>query len=145
MPSFSCTWRSGCGSGPVRATYESLPFRYIAGDLHPDHDTIASFRKAFLTEIKELFVQFLVLAHLAEVLVLGAVSGDGTKIHADASKSKAVSYKRLGEIDTQLRAEVEELFALSEQAEQQDLPAVLAARRGGGRRGMVSGLSGLQS
>jgi len=108
-----------------RATYESLPFRYIAGDLHPDHDTIASFRKAFLTEIKELFVQLLVLAHLAEVLVLGAVSGDGAKIHTDASNSKAVSYKRLGEIDTQLRAEVEELFALSEQAEQQDLPAGL--------------------
>lgn len=108
-----------------RATFESIPFRYIAGDRHPDHDTIASFRKTFLPEIKELFVQLLVLAHLAEVLVLGAVSGDGTKIHADASKSKAVSFKRLGEIETHLRAEVEELFALSEQAEQQDLPAGL--------------------
>jgi transposase len=108
-----------------RATYESIPFRYIAGDRHPDHDTIASFRKTFLTELKELFVQLLVLAHLAGVLVLGPISGDGTKIHADASKSKAVSYKRLGEIESQLRAEVEELFALSEQAEQQGLPAGL--------------------
>jgi transposase len=108
-----------------RATWETIPFRYIAGDRHPDHDTIASFRKTFLPELKELFVQLLVLAHLAEVLVLGAISGDGTKIHADASKSKAVSYKRLGEIEAQLRAEVEELFALSEQAEQQTLPAGL--------------------
>ena len=108
-----------------RATYESIPFRYIAGDRHPDHDTIASFRKTFLPEIKDLFVQLLALAHVAEVLVLGAISGDGTKIHADASKSKAVSYKRLGEIDAQLRAEVEELFALSEQAEQEALPAGL--------------------
>jgi transposase len=108
-----------------RATFESIPFRYLAGDRHPDHDTIASFRKTFLPEIKELFVQLLVLAHLAEVLVLGAISGDGTKIHADASKSQAVSYKRLGEIEAHLRAEVEELFALSEQAEQDALPAGL--------------------
>jgi transposase len=106
-----------------RATWETIPFRYIAGDRHPDHDTIATFRKTFLPELKELFVQLLVLAHLAEVLVLGAISGDGTKIHADASKSQAVSYKRLGEIEAQLRAEVEELFALSEQAEQEALPA----------------------
>jgi transposase len=106
-----------------RATWETIPFRYIAGDRHPDHDTIASFRKTFLPEIKELFVQLLVLARLAEVLVVGAISGDGTKIHADASKSQAVSYKRLGEIEAQLRAEVEELFALSEQAEQEALPA----------------------
>ncbi|GAC1399839.1 MAG: hypothetical protein NVSMB65_17770 [Chloroflexota bacterium] len=108
-----------------RATFESIPCRYIAGDRHPDHDTIASFRKTFLPEIKELFVQLLLLAHLAEVLALGAISGDGTKLHADASKSKAVSYKRLGEIEAQLRAEVEELFALSEQAEQETLPAGL--------------------
>jgi transposase/transposase InsO family protein len=108
-----------------RATFESIPFRYIAGDRHPDHDTIANFRKAFLAELKELFVQLLVLAHLAGVLVLGAISGDGTKIHADASKSKAVSYQRLGEIEAQLHAEVEELFALSEQAEQESVPAGL--------------------
>ena len=108
-----------------RATFESIPFRYIAGDRHPDHDTIANFRKAFLADLKELFVQLLALAHLAEVLVLGAISGDGTKIHADASKSKAVSYQRLGEIEAHLRAEVEELFALSEQAEQEAVPAGL--------------------
>jgi transposase len=108
-----------------RATWESIPFRYIAGDRHPDHDTIATFRKAFLPELKDLFVQLLLLAHLAGVLVLGAISADGTKLHADASKSKAVSYKRLGEIEAQLQTEVEELFALSEQADQESLPAGL--------------------
>jgi transposase len=108
-----------------RATFENIPFRYIAGDRHPDHDTIAAFRKTFLPDLKDLFVQLLVLAHLADIVVVGAISGDGTKIHADASKSKAVSYQRLGEIEAHLRAEVEELFALSEQAEQQEVPAGL--------------------
>jgi len=106
-----------------RATVETVPFRYIAGNLHPDHDTIATFRKTFLPELKELFVQLLVLAHLAGLLAWGNISLDGSKIHADASKSKAVSYKRLCEIEAQLRAEVEELFALSERAEQQEAPA----------------------
>src|SRR3990172_4724104 len=105
-----------------RATYESLPFRFLAGDLHPDHDTIANFRKTFLPELKDLFVQVLLLAQAAGVLKLGNVSLDGTKIHADASKSHAVSYKRLLELEYQLRAEVDELFALGEQAEQGHLP-----------------------
>jgi len=71
-----------------KATYESIPFRYIAGGLHPDHDTIANFRKTFLNEIQELFVQILLLAQAAGVLQLGNISLDGSKIHADASKSK---------------------------------------------------------
>ena len=103
-----------------KATYESLPFRFVAGDLHPDHDTLATFRKTFLPELKELFVQVLVLAQAAGVLQLGHLSLDGTKIHADASKSKAVSYQRLLELDRQLRAEVEQLFARGEQVEQSD-------------------------
>jgi transposase len=105
-----------------RATYETVPFRFIAGNLHPDHDTLATFRKTFLPELKELFVQVLLLAQLAGVLKLGNISLDGTKIHADASKSKAVSYKHLLALQAHLRAEVEELFALSERAEQGDLP-----------------------
>jgi len=105
-----------------QATYESLPFRFLAGDLHPDHDTLAHFRKTFLLELKDLFVQVLLLAQAAGVLKLGNISLDGTKIHADASKSHAVSYKRLLELEHQLRAEVDELFALSEQAEQGSLP-----------------------
>ena len=74
-----------------KATYESIPFRFIAGGLHPDHDTIANFRKVFLEEIKGLFVQILLLAQEVGVLKLGNISLDGSKIHADASKSHAGS------------------------------------------------------
>jgi len=108
-----------------KATYESIPFRFIAGNLRPDHDTIAHFRKTFLPELKDLFVQILLLARTAGVLQLGNLSLDGTKIHADASKSHAVSYKRLLELERRLQAEVEELFALSEQAEQAEVRAGL--------------------
>jgi len=104
-----------------RATYESIPFRYIAGGTHPDHDTLATFRKTFLGELRELFVQVLLLAHTAGELRLGNISVDGSKIHADASKSKAVSYKRLDELETHLRQEVSELFALGEGADQGEL------------------------
>jgi transposase len=108
-----------------RATYESIPFRFIAGGLHPDHDTIANFRKTFLSEIKELFVQVLLIAQEAGALRLGNVSLDGSKIHADASKSHAVSYQRLLEMMAQLRAEVEQLVTLGEQTDQEELPAGL--------------------
>jgi len=104
-----------------KATYESIPFRYIASGMHPDHDTIANFRKTFLGEIQELFVQILLLAQVAEVLKLGNISLDGSKVHADASKSKAVSYKRLTKLEAQLRQEVKELFELGERADQGDL------------------------
>jgi transposase len=105
-----------------KATYESIPFRFIAGNLHPDHDTIADFRKTFLPEIQELFAQILLLAQEKGKLELGNISLDGSKIHADASKSKAVSYKRLLELEAQLRQEVEELLALGKQANQVELP-----------------------
>jgi transposase len=105
-----------------RATYESAPFRFIAGNRHPDHDTLAHFRTSFRSELKGLFVEILLIARLAGVLQLGRISFDGTKIHADASKSNAVSYQRLLEIEQQLQAEVEELFALGARAEHADLP-----------------------
>jgi len=101
-----------------KATYESIPFRFIAGGLHPDHDTIAHFRKTFLVEIQELFVQILLVAQEAGVLQLGNLSLDGSKIHADASKSHAVSYGRLIELEAQLKQEVQELLNLGEQADQ---------------------------
>jgi transposase len=105
-----------------KATYESIPFRFIAGGWHPNHDTFAHFRKTFLPEIKQLFVQVLVVAQEAGTLKLGNVSWDGSKIHADASKSQAVSYQRLLELESQLRQEVDKLFALGEQIEQGQLP-----------------------
>ena len=105
-----------------KATYESIPFRFIAGGLQPDHDTLAHFRKAFLVDFKALFVQVLLVAQAAGALNLGNISLDGSKFHADASKSHAVSYQRLLELERQLRQEVDELFALSEQLERDELP-----------------------
>ena len=105
-----------------RATFEVIPFRFIAGDMHPDHATIADFRKQNLAELKELFVQVLLIAQEMGHLQLGDVSLDGSKIHADASKSKAVSYKRLLAIEAYLQAEVNELFVLAEAADGGQLP-----------------------
>jgi len=105
-----------------QAIYEIIPFRFIAGGLHPDHSTIAWFRKQFLTEIKGVFAQVLLVAHEMGYLKLGNISLDGSKVHADASKSKAVSYGRLLKLEEQLRQEVEELLTLGEQADETELP-----------------------
>ena len=104
-----------------RATYESMPFHFLAGGLHADHAT-THLRKPFLPELKDLFVRLLLSAQEVGVLTLGNISLDGTKIHADASKSRAISYKRLLELDSQLRTEVAPLFALTEHAEQTEVP-----------------------
>jgi transposase len=100
-----------------QATKETAPFRFLAGNYSPDHDTIANFRKQFLPQLKPLFVQMLQLAVEMGLLEMGNLHFDGTKIHADASKSKAVSYKRLLEIEQFLQSEVNELFALAESAD----------------------------
>jgi len=101
-----------------KATYENLGFRYVAGGLHPDHDTIANFRKTFLAELQGLFVEILLLAKISGILKLGNLSLDGSKVHADASKSHAVSYKRLLAVEVQLKNEVVELFEMGERADQ---------------------------
>ena len=105
-----------------KATYESVPFMFLAGGLHPDHDTIAYFRKTFLTQVAGLFVQVLVVAHEMGVLKLGRISVDGSKIHADASKSHAVSYGRLLELERRLEIEVAQLLAVAEGIDQGSLP-----------------------
>ncbi len=105
-----------------KATRDSMPFYFIAGGMHPDHDTIANFRKVFLPEIKKLYVQILVMAKEVGILNLENVSQDGSKIHADASKSKAVSYKRLLELENKLSEEADELFSFFEQADPSQLP-----------------------
>jgi transposase len=105
-----------------KKTHEEIPFRYIAGNLHPDHSTIAEFRQTFLGEIKEVFVQILLIAQEMGLFKLGNISLDGSKIRANASKHKAVSYKRLLSLEKDLQAEVEALFALAEQAEEAELP-----------------------
>jgi transposase len=115
-----------------RATYEQLGFRYVAGNMHPDHDTLAHFRKTFLAEIVEVFVQVLLMAKVNGVLLLETASNDGTKIHADASKGAAVSYGRLLDLEQELRAEVEALLAKAQAADGEEEVARLsdeAARR----------------
>jgi transposase len=100
-----------------KATAEQIPYRYIAGNMNPDHDTINEFRKNNLEALKGLFVQVLLMAHFMGYVKLGNISIDGSKIHADASKSKAVSYGRISQLEERLQKEIDELFALAEQAE----------------------------
>ena len=105
-----------------RATYDSVAFRFVAANQHPDHDTIAAFRKRFLKEIEALFVKILLPAREMGLLKMGTVALDGTKIHANASKHSALSYEHAGKIEAQLKAEVAALMAKAEAADQADLP-----------------------
>jgi transposase len=114
-----------------RATYDSVAFRCIAANDHPDHDTIATFRRRFLKEIEELFVKVLVLAREMGVLCLGTVALDGTKTHANASRHSALSYEHAGKLEAQLKAEVRELLAKAEAADKADVPKPAPAKAGG--------------
>jgi transposase len=105
-----------------RSTYDSVAFRFIAANAHPDHDTIAAFRKRFLPQLKPLFVRILLIAQQTGVLKLGTVSLDGTKVKANASKHKALSYAHACKLEEQLKAEVAELLRQAEAADQADLP-----------------------
>src|SRR3984893_18241355 len=112
----------GFWSGKLeRATYDSVAFRFIAANDHPDHDTIATFRRRFLKDIEALFVRVLELAREMGLLRLGTVGLDGTKIHANASRHSALSYEHAGKIEAQLKAEVAELLARAEAADQADV------------------------
>jgi len=103
-----------------QASYDSVAFRFITADSHPDHDTIATFRKRFLPELKDLFVQILVLARVMGLFQLGKVSLDGTKVKANASKHKAMSWGYANKLEEQLRREVQELLRRAEQADAED-------------------------
>ena len=105
-----------------RATFDSVAFRFIAANEHPDHDTIAAFRRRFLKEIEGLFVEVLMLAREMGLLKMGTVGLDGTKIHANASRHSALSYEHACKIEAQLKAEVADLMAKAEAADQADLP-----------------------
>lgn len=105
-----------------KATYDSVAFRYICANQHPDHDSINTFRKRFGSQISELFVQILLIAKESGWLNLGHVSLDGTKIKANASKHKALSYQYACKLEVQLQEEVAELLKLAEQADSSDLP-----------------------
>lgn len=105
-----------------RATYDSLAFRYIACNRHPDHDTLATFRKRFGQEFEAAFVQVLQVARENQLSRFGTVSLDGTKIHANASRHSALSYGHCEKIEAHLKAEVQELLALAEAADQSAVP-----------------------
>ena len=117
-----------------QASYDSVAFRYIAANTHPDHDTIAHFRKRFLEQLKPLFVEILLLAQAMGFLKLGRVSLDGTKVKANACKHSALSWGHIQKLEAQLREEVEELMRMAEEAdgreeaEGMDIPAELARR-----------------
>ena len=113
-----------------RGTYEDVALRVLAGDQHPDHDTIAAFRQRHLPALAALFVQVLQLCQRAGLVRLGHVAIDGTKVQANASKHKAMSYERMGESEQRLEREVHELLA---QAAARD--AAEDAQYGKGRRG----------
>src|SRR5580658_1474955 len=105
-----------------RATYDSVAFRFIAANDHPDHDTIATFRRRFLKDIEKLFVEVLQLARELGVLKMETIGLDGTKIHANASRHSALSYEHAGKIEAQLKAEVADLMAKAEAADAADVP-----------------------
>jgi transposase len=117
-----------------QATYDSVAFRYIAGNSHPDHDTIAHFRRRFLAQLKPLFVEILLLAQAMGLLKLGRVTLDGTKVQANASKHSAWSWGHLRKLEEQLGEEVAELMRRAEEADGAesgdglDLPAELERR-----------------
>ena len=118
-----------------KATYDSVAFRYISCDQHPDHDTINEFRKRFLNELQPLFTQILLMARELGMLKIGNVAIDGTKVKANANKHKAVSYKRAGEIEKQLEEEITKLLRKAEEADREpvhddglDLPGEIARR-----------------
>ena len=105
-----------------RATYDSLAFRYIACNLHPDHDTLATFRRRFGKQFESAFVQVLQVARENQLSRFGTVSLDGTKIHANASRHSALSYGHAEKIEASLKAEVQELLKLAEAADQTPVP-----------------------
>jgi len=100
-----------------RATWESIPVRYITGNLHPDHDTIASFRNRMKDALDNIFLKILLIAQEMGFLKLGTVSLDGTKMKANASKHKALSYEHACKLEEQLKEELKQLTAQSEEEE----------------------------
>lgn len=117
-----------------KATYESVPFRFIAANLHPDHDTIASFRKTFLEELKGVFIQILLIASKMGIFEMGNVSVDGSKIKANASKHKALSWDYTNKLEKKIEEEISQLMKMAEEAdakkpEGMDIPEELTRRK----------------
>ena len=105
-----------------QATYDSVAFRFISVNTHPDHDTIATSRKRFLDQLQPFFVQILVLAREMGIMKLGKVSLDGTKVKVNASRHHALSWGHACKLEKQLQAEVQELMRLAEKADSEKIP-----------------------
>ncbi|MCK5703467.1 MAG: IS1182 family transposase [Cyclobacteriaceae bacterium] len=97
-----------------KSTYDSVAFRYISGNHHPDHDTISTFRKRFLPEIKVWFKEILLIGKEMKLVKLGNIYIDGTKVQANASRHKAMSYEYIQKLEKQLEEEIEKLLGLAE-------------------------------
>lgn len=112
-----------------RASHDSLAFRYICASSHPDHDSIATFRRRFAKPLAACFLQILLIASNMGVLKLGTVSVDGTKVKATANRNRALSWKHAN------KREVADLMRMSEEADKTplpdgiDIPAELARRK----------------
>lgn len=113
-----------------QATYDEVPYRVLATNQHPDHDTLAAFRQTHLEALAGLFLQGLLLCQQAGLVKLGHVALDGSKVLANASKRKAMSYGRMEEAERKLTAEIAALLA-----EAQRVDAAEDARYGKGKRG----------
>ena len=123
-----------------RATYEDVAFRVLCGGNHPDHSRIAKFRRVHLQGLRGLFLQVLKLCQLAGMVKLGHVAIDGTKLQANASKHKAMSYARMVQMERRLQEEIDALLARAEAIDasedarygrgcrEDDLPAELRRR-----------------
>ena len=116
--------------GIERACFEDIPFRVLSADNHPDHTSIAGFRKTHLAALAGLFAQVLALCRQAGLVKLGHVALDGTKVKANASKHKAMSYGRMCAAEEDLVAEVARLLTEAETVDAEE-----DAHYGPGRRG----------
>src|SRR5258705_461361 len=105
-----------------RASYDSIAFRYVTANTHPDHDTINSFRKRFLKQIEAIFIQVLGCAQELGMLKLGTVSLDGTKVHANASRHSAMSYGHAKKLEAKLKAVVAAALTQATNDKQQVVP-----------------------
>lgn len=103
-----------------KATHDSVAFRFIAGNHHPDHDTISSFRKRFLPEIKIWFKEILLIGKELNLVKLGNIYIDGTKIQANASRHKAMSYKYIKKLEKHLEEEIETLLSLAKKQDEKE-------------------------
>jgi len=102
------------------ATHQDVAFRVVAGGCHPDHTRISEFRRIHSVSLEDLFVQVLNLCVKAGLVKLGHVAIDGTKIKANASKHKAMSYERIKDKEKELRAKVKELLQAAEDADAEE-------------------------